>query len=136
MFITLREEEEVIEPSSLSLVQPWSHAKGEECNGFQEKGLQRELDRRRVEITNDHVRDYRDGHGNDLKTGRIALVFVVVLHLEVNLRLSSLSSVVVGGIVIIKSIPLNSNGCVGPAKIGIQGTNGGSGCARLVASGS
>jgi hypothetical protein len=44
--------------------------------------VQRELDRRRVEIGNDHDRDYRDRHGNDLKTARIVLVLVVVPHLE------------------------------------------------------
>jgi hypothetical protein len=49
------------------------------------------LDRRRAEMGSDHDRDYRDGHENDLRMGGIALVLMVMLHLEVHRGSLSLS---------------------------------------------
>ena len=84
VWISTHSEEET---HASSLLQPQACGRGKDYDQFEEE-LQRELDRSRIEIGNDHDHDYHDGCRNDLDIGRIVLALVVVVHLD----WSSLSS--------------------------------------------
>jgi hypothetical protein len=85
------EEVETVASSPLPFVQPWARERGEECGEFQDE-LQRELDRSRIKIGNDHDHDYHDGCRNDLEIGGIVLALVAMVHFEVHLGSSSSSA--------------------------------------------